>query len=132
MEKFIRLFILMFVLQCFFLQSVHSQDTTTLKYTAPSRDIKSSRVGLSVSLQDRQFDIFVPIWLGSYISISPGFGINWIQDAGTDIRITLIPRFYFIRSKVSPFIGLRLGVLQAIPSVGSNTTDWLAGLAFGG
>jgi hypothetical protein len=132
MKNLTRLSILILTLQCIFLQSLYSQDTSPSKNIAAPKETTSFKVGLSASLQDNQADILVPIWLGSYISISPGFGINWVQDGGTDLRLMLIPRFYFTKKKISPFIGLRLGVLQAIPSVGSNTTDFLAGLTFGG
>jgi hypothetical protein len=120
MKYFLRLSLLLFVLQSFLFQSNYSQD------------IPSPKVGLSASLQDNQFDILVPIWLGSNLSIAPSIGLIWTQDAGSDLRIALVPRFYFSKSKVSPFLGGRIGLLRATPSVGTGTTDWLLGLAMGG
>jgi hypothetical protein len=102
-------------------QSAFSQET-----------VRTPKMGLSASLQDNQFDFLIPIWIGSKATIAPVFGVNWIQDAGTDLHIGLVPKFYFSRNKVSPFISLRGALLRTIPSVGEGTTDWLFGLAIGG
>jgi hypothetical protein len=95
-------------------------------------NVSTPKMGFSASLQDNQIDFLVPIWVGSRATIAPVFGVTWIQDAGTDLHIGLVPKFYFTRSKVSPFISFRAALLRAIPSVGEGTTDWLLGLSIGG
>jgi len=98
---------------------------------AVCQDSSSHRtVGFSASLQDNQVDILIPIWLGSQFSLSPALGIVSTQGVGTDLHIGLIPRYYFSTEKVAPYIGLRVAMLQTLPSPG--TTDWLVGAAFGG
>jgi len=94
--------------------------------------LNTPHIGLSVSLQSSQFDFLVPIWIGSKVTISTALGITWIQDAGTDIHIGLVPKFYLSRDKVSPFINFRVGFLRVIPSNGKEVTDWLLGASVGG
>jgi hypothetical protein len=92
----------------------------------------SSGVGLAASIQEGQFDIMVPIWLSERFTIAPAIGIVWAEDAGSDIRIGIAPRYYLRKEALSPYVGLRLGALMNSPSNGSSTTDILIGGAFGG
>ena len=92
----------------------------------------SSGVGLAASIQDGQFDIMVPIWLSERVSIAPVFGAVWAEGGGSDIRIAVAPRFYLRKDDLSPYLGLRAGLLKSSPTNGSSTTDILIGGAFGG
>lgn len=92
----------------------------------------SSGVGLATSIQDGQFDIMVPIWLGEKFSLAPVVGILFAEGGGSDIRIGVAPRFYLRKEELSPYVGLRVGALMSSPSNGSSTTDIVLGGAFGG
>ena len=89
-------------------------------------------MGISASLQSGQFDILVPVWATNTFSIAPALGLLWAEDGGTDFRFALVPRFYFRKDKVAPFIGGRVGVLVSNPKGGTNATDWIVGLSGGG
>jgi hypothetical protein len=104
----------------------------TVQPSFSQENVSAPKIGFSASLQDNQFDFLIPIWIGSKATIAPVFGITWVQDAGTDLHIGLVPKIYFSRNKVSPFISFRCALLRTIPSVGEGTTDWLLGLSIGG
>jgi hypothetical protein len=89
-------------------------------------------IGLSASLQGSQFDILVPVWTSDAFSIAPAVGVLWAQEGGTDLRIGLVPRFFFSKSTFAPYVGARIGALIASPTSGEGATDWLLGLAVGG
>jgi hypothetical protein len=95
-------------------------------------NINTRQLGISASLQNNQIDFLIPIWISSRATIAPAFGLTWIQDAGTDLHIGLVPKIFFNNNKVSPFVGFRVAALIASPSIGKATTDWLTGLSFGG
>ncbi len=120
-SSMLRLSLTFIVLLIIIIQPGFSQENT---YT--------QQMGFSASLQDNQVDFLIPIWLDYRATIAPAFGLTWIQGAGTDLHIGLVPKIYFSRNKVSPFISFRVAVLNAIPSVGEGTTDWLLGLSIGG
>ncbi|HTY58186.1 MAG TPA: hypothetical protein VMF59_05185 [Bacteroidota bacterium] len=92
----------------------------------------AGRVGFSASIQGSQGDILVPVWITDSFSLAPSLGLVWAQDSGTDVRFAIVPRVYFRKDRIAPFIGGRIGVLVSSPSVGSSTTDWVVGLAAGG
>lgn len=100
--------------------------------STPSALYAQRTVGLSAALQANQFDILLPLWLGNTFSIAPAVGFTLVKDGGTDIRLALVPRFYFFREKFAPYIGGRVGVMLAAPDGGESTTDILAGLSGGG
>jgi hypothetical protein len=89
-------------------------------------------VGISASIQGSQFDIQLPIWTSSRFSVSPAFGLVFVEDAGSDYRFGLVGRYYLKTQKVSPFLGGRIGVLLASPKNADNTTDVIAGFLGGG
>jgi hypothetical protein len=91
-----------------------------------------TKVGLSASLQANQFDIMVPIWGSDHFAISPAFGVVWANEGGSDIHLGLVPRFFFHKNKVAPYVGARIGFLIAAPKGGESTTDVITGVAFGG
>jgi hypothetical protein len=91
-----------------------------------------TKVGLSASLQSTQFDIMVPIWASDHFSIAPAFGAVWADEGGSDIHLGLVPRFFFHKDKIAPYVGARIGLLIAAPKGGESTTDVITGVAFGG
>lgn len=92
----------------------------------------TSGIGLSASLQEGQFDILVPIWFGSNFSLAPAVGFSSAEDGGSDIRLAIVPRYYFYKREFAPYAGAKLGVLLASPETGTSTSDILVGLAGGG
>jgi len=56
----------------------------------------------------------------------------WMQDGETDIRLGIVPRFFFSRDKVAPYIGGRIGLMWRNSNTGWSEPDWLIGGAFGG
>ena len=99
---------------------------------AAQDSLRAGRVGMSASVQSGQFDVLVPIWLSSQFSISPAVGIAWAEDNGSDVRIGVVPRFFFNTGKIAPFIGGRIGLLHSSPKSANVSTDWIVGLAGGG
>lgn len=98
---------------------------------------ESKRIGLSGSIQNSQFGILVPIWLGEKFAVAPAFDLKVAEKIGTDFGIALVPRFYLKKEKIAPYFGLRAGVLINKPSseneVDTETKlDLLGGVAFGG
>ena len=94
----------------------------------------SQTVGLTASFQSSQVDILVPVWVSNNVSISPAFGLAWEEGSGADLHVGIVPRYYLVRKVVSPYVGLRVALLQTIPASGSgisSSTDWLAGFEFG-
>ena len=92
----------------------------------------NSGIGLAASIQDGQFDIMVPIWLGERFTLAPVFGIAWAEDAGSELRIGVAPRYYLRKDVLSPYLGLRVGALINSPADASSTTDIIIGAASGG
>ena len=101
-------------------------------HTANSQESQGTKVGISASVQTTQFDILVPIWTSDRFSIAPAFGFVWVEEGGTDFRFALVPRFFFRKDKVAPYLGLKAGVLIASPEIGESATDGIFGAAFGG
>ncbi len=88
--------------------------------------------GLTASVQTGQTSILVPIWVGQMLSIAPGVSFSYIENSGTTVGFFLVPRIYIDMRRVAPYVAIRLGALHNAPKPGRNTTDFLAGLAFGG
>ncbi len=121
-HKILSLSIFMILLLCLTAQLTFSQDSSSHR-----------RWGISASFQGSQVDLLLPVWLNARTVIAPAFGVTWAEDAGTDLHVGLAPRIYlYHEGNVNPFIGLKVAMLWAKPSSGDGTTDWLAGLAFGG
>lgn len=92
----------------------------------------TSGIGLSASLQEGQFDILIPIWFSNSFSLAPAVGLASAEDGGSDIRLAIVPRYFFYKRDFAPYIGAKFGVLLASPENGTSTTDMLIGLAGGG
>ena len=102
-------------------------------------DVKESKIGISALVQDGQYDILLPIVISNSFVIAPAIGIASVSDAGTDIGLGLVTRFYLNDSKVKPFLGGRAGIMIFSPSKpeGSSidpesTTDFILGFLAGG
>ena len=71
--------------------------------------------------------------------IAPAVGIAYVSDAGTDIGLGVVTRFYLKDDAVRPFLGGRIGLLLFSPKESGseedeskNTTDYLLGILAGG
>ncbi|HUI29660.1 MAG TPA: hypothetical protein VLX91_05550 [Candidatus Acidoferrales bacterium] len=118
------LFFCTIALQCILAVSTFAQDSSS-----------TPTYGLTASFQSSQLDILVPIWVSKMVSLAPAVGLAWEDGTGADLHIGIVPRFYLTKKKVSPYLGLQIAMLKIIPAGGAgvaSTTDWLAGLAFGG
>ncbi len=99
-----------------------------------SQDKKT--IGISGTIQGSQFGIVLPVWLGDKFVLAPAFEFKAAEGIGTELGLGLNPRFYTKKEKLSPYFGLRAGVIINTPSSKntietSTKTDVLAGLAFG-
>jgi len=94
------------------------------------------KIGLSGSIQNTQYGIAVPMWLGEKYVLAPEFGISYAQEIGSDISLGLAQRFYYKTEKLAPYFGLNLGTIIYHPSEENNLNDetkvdLIGGLAFG-
>jgi hypothetical protein len=93
-------------------------------------------IGISSSIQDNQFGILLPLWLGDDFVLAPAFHLAYAQNVGTEYSLGLVPRFYFKTEKVAPYLGFKIGTMGNIPSANVDV-DYdkaiyiLAGIAFG-
>jgi len=103
-------------------------------------DLNKKSFGISALVQDGQYDIMIPILLSKSAVIAPAIGIVGVSDAGTDIGLGVVTRFYLNNdSKVKPFLGGRAGVMIFSPSESEDsnedsesTTDFILGFLAGG
>jgi hypothetical protein len=105
--------------------------TTTILFAQ-----EKAKVGLSASIQDNSFGILIPIWFSNHFMLAPSFSVKSAQDIGTDFGVGVVPRFYFRKEKLSPYIGLKAGALISSPSSKNSTNtetvvDFATGIAFG-
>ena len=94
------------------------------------------KIGLSGSIQNDQFGISVPMWLGEKFVLSPAIDFKYAEKIGSDLSIGLSPRFYLKKDKLSPYFGLNIGIAVNMPSsdnkVDTETkVDKIVGMAFG-
>jgi len=92
----------------------------------------AGRLGISASLQSSQVDILLPLRVGASFSVAPALGFLWAENGGSDIRLGVVPRYYFRHDNVQPFVDARIDALINVPESGSRTTDWLVGVGGGG
>lgn len=97
---------------------------------------QNAKVGLTATVQETSLGIMVPVWFNNHFMLAPAFSVKSAQNIGTDYSIGLIPRFYFKKETLSPYIGLKVGSLINVPSSTNsvNTTtvvDLMGGVAFG-
>jgi hypothetical protein len=94
-------------------------------------ELPSSGMGISASYQTKHFGIQFPIWLSESITLAPVFGGVYKDNSGSDIQIGISPKFYLIKNKVSPYIGLLGGMILFLPKEGDTTTDYTFGISAG-
>jgi hypothetical protein len=101
---------------------------------AYAQDSYKRTVGLAANIQQSDVGIQIPIWIENKITIAPFVSAKYISAAGTDYTFGVIPKFYINMDKLSPYIGLKFGVLMANPSdqYQESTADYVGGIAFGG
>jgi hypothetical protein len=88
--------------------------------------------GLSALMQEGQFDIMLPYWLDDKTVIAPAIGMQYVQDAGTDVAVGFAFKCYSTIKRVTPYYGVRIGVMAAFAEgEGESKTDLLAGLLYG-
>lgn len=89
--------------------------------------------GVTANIQSSQFEFMLPIWLSETITLSPAVSFIAAQDAGSDLTIGLVPKFYLSEPvDAAPFISARLGAIFGIPESGDTITDFIFGAGFGG
>jgi len=88
--------------------------------------------GLTAYVQTSQTSILVPIWVNPMLTIAPGFSFSYLENSGSQIGFFLMPRIYIDMRRVAPYVALRVGAHINAPKRARNTTDFLAGVGFGG
>ena len=99
------------------------------------QETKKRCVGLAATIQQSDVGIQLPIWLNDKITLAPYISFAMVSDAGNDIGIGIIPKFYINTNKLSPYVGLKIAdIIYNPPSSSSSksTNDLLLGIAFGG
>lgn len=92
---------------------------------------KTFRKGLRVNLQSEQLDITLPYFLEYDVEFAPSLSVIHAGKIGTDLGFGLSLRKYLKTTKVSPFIGVRGGLLWYIPDGEDSTYDYIVGLCGG-
>lgn len=90
------------------------------------------KVGVSVVVQNSQFDFLVPVFLSNNFALSPAVGLSSISGNSTDLTLGAVARYYISQKTVSPYIGGRFGAIILMPEKGDNVTDFILGPLFGG
>ena len=90
------------------------------------------RIGLSASIQNSDTDIMVPYWIRRKMIIAPTFGFVYAQSQSTEFRIGVVLRFIKKLKRLSPYYGLRTGIINLNLEGGSNSVDSYLGLLYGG
>jgi hypothetical protein len=116
-------------LSALILLSVLSISNVSLAQSSSSAD---RSIGLGASIQNEQFDIILPIWLGEKFVLAPAVGFLIAEDLGTEVDLGAMARFYFSNGTIAPYIGPKLGAILFSPANGSTTIDVLAGAMLGG
>lgn len=89
--------------------------------------------GISALIQESQYDIMLPVFISKSVVLAPAIGISSVSEAGTDLALGVVTRFYLNDKIVRPFLGGRIGILYFNPSSGrTSTTDFVAGFLAGG
>lgn len=89
--------------------------------------------GVTANIQSNQFEFLLPIWLSETTTISPSISFIAAQDAGSDISIGIIPKFYLSEPvDAVPFFSTRVGAVVGIPNNGDTIMDFIVGAGFGG
>ncbi|HBS85314.1 MAG: hypothetical protein A2W91_16030 [Bacteroidetes bacterium GWF2_38_335] len=91
-----------------------------------------TKIGIAGTVQDNQFGVNIPIWVGENAVLAPAFDFKYAKTQGTDIGFGLALRFYFKTEKLCPYFGLKAGALiYKVPESTSYTLDLIGGIAYG-
>ena len=97
---------------------------------------EKTKTGISGTIQQNDYGISVPIWMGEKFVLSPSFMFTSSEGIGSDFGLALAPRFYLSMNKVAPYLGLKAGAIYGMPPSddddAESTIDIMAGVAFGG
>lgn len=113
--------------------AVFAQSQTENEEQAPKKSKK--RVGLSASISNSNMDkvdIMVPYWIRRKMIIAPTFGLEYIQSQSIEFRIGVVFRFIKKLKRLSPYYGLRTGIMTLNMEGGSNSVDSYLGFLYGG
>lgn len=94
-------------------------------------DTPNSGYGISASVQNNHFGIQVPIWLSRSFTLAPNLGGAFTENRGGEIQIGLVPKIYFKKQTVSPYLGFLVGTIIGLPEDADNTYDFAFGVSFG-
>ena len=107
--------------------------------TTAQNNANDKSFGISALVQEGQFDIMLPFLVSQSAVIAPAIGLAYVSDAGLDIGLGIVGRFYLKNDVVRPFLGGRIGLLLFSPKESGsgqgeskNTTDYLLGILAGG
>jgi hypothetical protein len=84
-------------------------------------------LGISASFQQHRMDILLPIRF-QYFAVVPSVGLVSIGKGSTDLALGLGFRLYQRVAWVSPYIGLKTGLLMYMPKGSDTVTDGVVGL----
>lgn len=134
--KKIRAWLVMIPVLCIFLsfQLVFAQNEAEQEQYEETQVYKKAkkRIGLSASIQGNDMDIAIPYWIGRKTVIGPTFGIEHIQSQSTEFRFGMLLRCIMKLKRLSPYYGLRGGILSLTQENGSDAVDSYLGLLLGG
>lgn len=107
---------------------------TTIFYNSTlAQDIPEiGSYGLSALVQNEQIDIGIPIKINKHIVLSPFVGVQYVEDASTDLSLGMSCKIYTSIKKLSPYIGPRIGLLRNMPKDQDAIQDYLFGIFYGG
>lgn len=103
-----------------------------LAYSQQTEDQNLRKVGLTALVQSGQFDVLMPVWVGSKTVIGPSVSFVSVSDSGSELGVGAFTKFYFHTETIAPFWGLRGGALIGMPSEADNIVDFITGLSVGG
>lgn len=94
-------------------------------------EVPKSGYGFSASVQNNHFGVQVPIWLSESFTLAPNFGAAFTENRGGELQIGLVPKIYFKKQTVSPYLSFLIGTIIGMPEHIDNTYDFVFGISFG-
>jgi len=94
--------------------------------------VKTSKLGISASMQSGQTDIIIPFWTSEKAAIMPSIGVSYIGDYSYDFHIGMGIKFALEQGQSIPYAGLRAAALIFKPKNRESSTDIIGGAFIGG
>lgn len=91
----------------------------------------SPKYGMSISVNNSQFDYIIPIFITETISLSPSISSYYGEDIGMKNSVGLTGRKYGSGEKLRPFWGARFGAILYSPQEEDSYIDYIGGLLYG-